>query len=80
MFELNTDEKKKYIRNAINYVHERSEMGAADLSAIKRLCVRVGIKEDEVQQYIATLTSSGQASAQIVGRSYYIVLTDKFFD
>lgn len=77
---LTPQEKRNYIKGALRNVYETSDMGAADLSAVKRLCQRVNIDEDEVQAYIANLTADGQCTAQIVGRSYYIVLTPKFYE
>lgn len=76
---LTPQEKRNYIKGALRNVFESSGMGAADLSAVKRLCQRLNIDEDEVQAYIANLTADGQCTAQIVGRSYYIVLTQKFY-
>lgn len=79
-FDLTPKEKANYINGALLNIHQKSDMGAVDLSAVKRLCVRVGIDEDDVQAHIATLTAAEKCSAHIVGRSYYIVLTPKFFN
>lgn len=65
-----------YIENTIQRCVSRSEFGAVDLQDICRICLHVDITREEVEQYIATLIAQGRAKSQIVGRAYYVTLTN----
>lgn len=72
---MTTEEKVEYIERGIAWAIEHSEFGVADLSVVRRFCGRIGIDEDETQQYIALLAARGAVKTQVVGRSYYIIPT-----
>lgn len=70
---MTTEDKAERINNAIQYALEHSEFNVADLSVVTRQCARLGINQDEVQQYIARLAAADVVRTNVVGRSYYII-------
>lgn len=68
------EEKARLIYDAAVKVADQSEFGVADLQAITRLVLRHGIDVDEVQQYLAYLKHHKKIGAEVIGRSFYIII------
>lgn len=72
--EYTTEEKAAKIWDAVKSACSQSEFGAGDLAVIRRQCNRIGIDEDDMQQFLAVQKAAGAIYAEVIGRSYYIII------